>query len=194
MVLPSQQKLDKQSRDAPSEQAMNDGGSNQSPGEYYFGTLEQLAVGHLLEPNPLPAGSAEAHLDSGRAVDAGLRSKAVWAASSIRDATAIAAIRSYSRVAPVPHEALHVYRVDLQPFHAGPVAIIEEMQSRLEAGEAGLEQLVCQYWEPTAAWHIQELIAPSLRVLEKVPTATERDVYIRRWVQYNQDRQRAEVL
>lgn len=57
-----------------------------------------------------------------------------------------------------------------------------------------MEQLVCQYWEPTAAWHIQELIAPSLRVLEKVPTATERDVYIRRWVQYNQDRQRAEVL
>ena len=173
---------------------MNDGGSSQSPAEYYWGTLEQLAVGHLLEPHPLPAGSAEAHLDIGRAVDAGLRSKAVWAASSIRDATAIAAIRSYSRSAPVPHEALHVYRVELQPFHVGPVAIIEEMQTRLEVGEARLGQLVCQYWEPTATWHIQELIAPSLRVLEKVSAVTERDVYIRRWVQYNQDRQRAEAL
>lgn len=57
-----------------------------------------------------------------------------------------------------------------------------------------VEQLIHQYWKPTATWHIQEFIAPTRRVLEAVTAATERDVYIRRWVQYNQDRQRAEAL
>lgn len=118
----------------------------------------------------------------------------IRAAPSVRDATAIAAIRSYSQAVPVPHEALRVYRVDLQPFHVGPVAVIDEVQARLETGAMKMEQLIRQYWEPTATWHIQEFIAPSLRVLEPVSAATERDVYIRRWVQYSQDRQRAEAL
>lgn len=109
---------------------MNDGGSDRSPTEYYWGTLLQVVAGAVVEPSPAAVGCAEAHLDAGRSVDSGLRSKAVWAAPSVRDATAIAAIRSYSQSAPVPHEALRVYRVDLQPFHLGPVAIIDEMQAR----------------------------------------------------------------
>lgn len=173
---------------------MNDKGSIRPPAEYYWGALLQVSVGALLEPGPAGVGTAEVHLDSGRSLDAGLRSKAVWAASSVRDATAIAAIRSYSQAAPVPHEALRVYRVDLQPFHIGPVAIVDEIQARLKTGAARLEQLIRQYWKPTATWHIQEFIAPSLRVLEEVSAATERDVYVRRWVQYNQDRERAGAI
>ena len=143
---------------------------------------------------PCFAGAAEACLDVGRSEGAGLRSKAVWAAPSIRDATAIAAIRAYSRTAPVPHEAIHVYRVDLKPFHAGPVALIEELRFRLEAGAGDLQPLARHYWAPTGIWHVQEFIAPSMTILEEVPAATERDVYIRRWVQYNLDRERAVAL
>ena len=146
-----------------------------------WGTLLGVVAGAVLEPSRAAVSSAETCLDAGRSVDAGLRSKAVWGASSIRDATAIAAIRSYSLTAPLPHETIRVYRVDLQPFHVGPVAIIDEVQARLEAGAVNVEQLACEYWKPTATWHLQECIAPSLRVLEEVPAATERDVYIRRW-------------
>ena len=174
---------------------MNDGGSDRSVLEYYWGTLVQVAIGVVIQPSPVDAKrSAETRLDVGRPEGARLRSQAVWAAPSVRDATAIAAIRAYSRTAPVPHEALRVYRVELQPFHTGPVAIIDELLARLETGAASLEPLVRQYWQPTVTWHIQELIAPSMTVLEEVPAATERDVYIRRWVHYNQDRERAAAL
>jgi hypothetical protein len=33
-----------------------------------------------------------------------------------------------------------------------------------------------------------------MTILEEVPAATERDIYIRRWVQYNLDRERAAAL
>lgn len=162
------------------------------PTEYYWGTLAPLgAPVHAIPSSP---GGAEACLDVGRPEGVGLRSKAVWAASSIRDATAIAAIRSYSRAIPVPHEAIHVYRVELQPFHLGPVAVIDELRARLATGAGNLELLARQYWEPTGTWHIQEFVAPSMTVLEEVPAATERDVYLRRWVQYNLDRERAAAL
>lgn len=119
----------------------------------------------------------------------------MWAALSIQDATAIAAIWSYSRTAPVPHEAIRVYRVEIEPFHIGPVAIIAELRAQLETGGAmSLDLLVRQYWEPTGIWHVQEVLAPSMTVLQQVPAATERDIYIRRWVQYNQDRERVAAL
>jgi hypothetical protein len=173
---------------------MNDGGPGPLPTEYYWGSLAQVAGGVTRAPDPIIAGSPEACLDVGRSEGVGLRSRAVWAASSIRDATAIAAIRSYSRTVPVPHEAIHVYRVDLHPFHLGPVGILDEVRARLETAAGNLELLVRQYWEPTGTWHIQEFLAPSMKILEEVPAATERDVYIRRWVQYNLDRERAAAL
>jgi hypothetical protein len=173
---------------------MGNGAPHRAPAEYYWGTLVPIAEPAILTPDPVVAGSAEERLDVGRAEGAPLRSKAVWAASSIQDATAIAAIRSYSRTVPVPHEAIHVYRADLRPFHLGPVAIIEELRVRLETGAGNLERLARQYWERSGMWHIQEFIAPSLTILKEVPAATERDIYIRRWVQYNLDRERAAAL
>ena len=177
------------------EERIGNGGPRRSPAEYYWGALVPIAAGAMLTPDPVVAGSAEIRLDVGRAEGALLRSKAVWAALSIQDATAIAAIRSYSRTAPVPHEAIRVYHVELEPFHVGPVAIVAELRGRLETGGAmSLGPLVRQYWEPTGIWRVQEVLAPSMTVLEEVPAATERDVYIRRWVQYNQDRERAAAL
>ena len=173
---------------------MTNGGRGSLPTEYYWGTLAQVAVGLTRAHDPDAAGGAETCLDIGRSEGAGLRSKAVWAASSIRDATAIVAIRAYSRTAPVPHEAIHVYRVDLRPFHVGPVAVIEELRARLERGAGNFGPLAQNYWVPTGTWHIQEFIAPSMSILEEVPAATERDVYIRRWVRYNLDRERAVAL
>jgi len=138
---------------------------------------------------------AESILGRGTHPSAVPRSEAVWAASSIRDATAIAAIRSYSRSAPIPHAYIHVYQVQLVPFHAGPVAVIEELQSRLLAGrQASLEPLIREYWEPMGTWNLQEILAASLTVLKEVPATTEREVYVRRWVHYNQDCERAQSL
>lgn len=173
---------------------VNDGGPAQPLREYYSGTLLQATLGSMVEPSPSVHGSAEARLDVDRSDRMGLRAKAVWAASSVRDATAIAVIRASSRTALVPHEALGVCRVDLQPFHIGPVAIIDELRLRLETGTDRLEQLVRQYWTPAATWHIREIIARSMTVLEGVPAESERDVYIRRWVHYNEDRARAAAL
>ena len=107
----------------------------------------------------------------------------------------MAAIRSYSRSTPVPHEAIRVYRAQLVPFHIGPVAIIRELQNRLAAGRAAqVGPIIREYWEPTGIWYLQEVLAPSLTVLEEVPATTERDIYKLRWVQYNQDCERAQVL
>lgn len=163
---------------------------DRSHAEYYWGTPGRIGAGTVIEPSPDSVDSAEKHLDAGRSIEAGHRSKAVWAASSILDATAMAAIRCYSRTAPVPHEALHIFRVDLQSFHVGPVAIIDELQARMQTG-ASLQPLIREYWQPTTTWHIREFIAPSLTVLEEVSAATEPEVYLRRWVRYNEDRERA---
>lgn len=183
-----------QAKNSPDER-MGDGGPRRSPAECYWGTLVGVAAGATLTPDPVVSGSAEARIDIGRVEGAPLRSKAVWAALSIQDATAIAAIWSYSRTVPVPHEAIRVYRVEIESFHIGPVAIIAELRGRLEMGGAmSLDLLVRQYWEPTGTWRVQEVLAPSMTVLEEVPAATERDIYIRRWVQYNQDRERAAAL
>jgi len=79
----------------------------------------------MLITDPVVSGGAEARLDIGRVEGAPLRSKAVWAALSIQDATAIAAIWSYSRTAPIPREAIRVYRAEIQPVHIGPALLPE---------------------------------------------------------------------
>jgi hypothetical protein len=139
---------------------------------------------------------AEALLDAGGPPSTAPRSTAVRAASSIQDATAIAAIYSYSRTAPVPHDAIHVYRVQLVPFHVGPVALIDELQGRLAAGTGAVvcEPLIREYWEPTGTWYVQEILARSLTILEEVPATSERDVYVPRWVHYCRDGERARSL
>jgi hypothetical protein len=88
-----------------------------------------------------------------------------------------------------------VYQVQLVPFHTGPVAVIDELQHRLLAGRGGsLEPLIREYWEPMGTWYLQEILAASLTVLKEVPVTTEREVYVRRWVHYNEDCERARSL
>jgi len=163
--------------------------------EFYYGTLSAVTLGAAIGPGVSPRSDAEATLDAGGQSGSLSRSMTVSAASSIQDATAIAAIRSYSRSAPVPHAAIRVYRAELVPFHIGPLAIIGELQNRLAAGRtAQIGAVIREYWQPTGLWHLREVLAPSLTVLEEVPAATERDIYKLRWVQYNQDCERAQFL
>jgi hypothetical protein len=75
----------------------------------------------------------------------------------------------------------------------GPVAVIDELQNRA-AEKTRLEPPVGEYWEPTGIWHLLEILAHCKGLLEEVRVAAERDVDIRRWVQYNQDRERARSL
>ena len=167
----------------------------EGPPQFFHGTLTPLAPGTTLGAPSVVATVAESRLEAGRLTGAGLRSAAIWAARSLRDATAIVAIRAYSPSTATPHEAIRVYRVGLNPFHVGPLAAIEEIERRLESRQdKGAEALVREYWEPTGVWYIQEVLARSLTILEEVPATSERDLYVRRWVQYNQDRERAEGL
>jgi hypothetical protein len=163
--------------------------------EFYYGTLRSVTQGETIASGLSAPADADVTLDAGRQPSTVCRCMTVSAASSIKEATAIAAIRSYSNSAPVPHAAIHVYRVQLVPIHIGPVAIIGELQSRLATGRgAQVEPAIREYWEPTGIWYLQEVLAPSLTVLEEVPATTERDVYKFRWVQYNQDCERAQFL
>jgi hypothetical protein len=163
--------------------------------QFFLGTLNQFLPRTALGPGSTSDREAALRLDAGRPATAGLRSAAVWAAGSIRDATAIAAIRAYTPPTAIPYEAIRVYRVELTPFHAGPLVTIEEIRRRLAVGRSeSIEALIREYWEPTGTWHIREVIAPSLTILEEVPATSERDVYVRRWVQYNLDRERAGAL
>jgi hypothetical protein len=163
--------------------------------EFYYGTTSAVTPGAAIVPGASTRTDVEAALGAGRQSGTLCRCMSVSAAASIKDATAIAAIRSYSRSAPVPHEAIHVYRVQLVPFHIGPVAILGELRNRLAAGmTAQTGPVIREYWEPTGTWYLQEVLAPSLTVLKEVPAATERDVYKLRWVHYNQDCERAQFL
>jgi hypothetical protein len=167
-----------------------------SPTNYYYGTIGPAMPGATIAPGYCGWADAEALLNASGPPNGPCRSTAVRAASSKPDAAAIAAIYSYSRTEPVPHDAIHVYRVQLAPFHIGPVALIDELQNRLAAvGGAGLcEALIREYWEPTGIWHVREVLAPSLTILEEVPATSERDVYLRRWVHFNLDGERARAL
>lgn len=163
--------------------------------EFFYGTLSSITSGATIAPVAAAYTEVESTLDSGRRPSTVCRCATVSAASSIKDATAIAAVRSYSRSATVPHAAIRVYRVQLVPLHIGPIAIIGELQNRLAAGRGTeFEPVVREYWEPTGIWYLQEVLAPSLTVLEEVPATSERDVYKLRWVHYNQDCERAQFL
>jgi hypothetical protein len=104
---------------------------------YYYGTNSPTLSGATIAHGHCAWADAEALLDASGPPSTPPRSAAIRVASSIQDATAIAAIYTYSRIAPVPHVAIHVYRVQLVPCHIGPVALIDEMQNRLAAGRGG---------------------------------------------------------
>jgi hypothetical protein len=164
-----------------------------SHSEFYHGAIRPLGLGSMIGPPMSERRSADAALDSGRANSAGLRSGAVWAALSIKEATAIASILAHMPSAPIPHSAIRVYRVQLEPFHTAPIAVMEELEKRLAAGIPA-EGLVREYWDPTGRWRLKEILAPAFTVLEEVPAASERDTYVPRWVHYNEDRERAQLL
>lgn len=161
--------------------------------EFYTGAVDAVAQSIIIGPLPWRP-EAERVLNSGRSTATIIRrSSAVWAASSIRDATAIAAIRAPD--ARTPYTAIHVYRVELVPAHIGPLAVIDVLQERLEKrARAPIEPLIREYWRPTRAWHLQEILAESLKILEEVPAYFKPDIYLPRWVLYNLDRGRAEAL
>lgn len=171
--------------------AQND--ATQASRQFYTGTVGAVLGNTIIGPLPWRP-NAERALDEGRTATIGLRSSAVWAALSILDATAITARRAYSRSAPLATPDIHVYRARLVPFHIGPLAVIDVLHERLEAGAGtqAIEPLIREYWRPTDTWHLQEILAESLTILEEVPP--ERAIYLRQWVHYNLDRLHAESL
>ena len=163
--------------------------------DFYYGTLSSVRPGATITAGSPARTDANVVLDAGRQPNTVCRCRSVSAALSIKEATAIAAIRSYSHSAPVPHAAIRVYRAKLAPIHIGPVAIMDELQNRLATGRGTrVEPVIREYWEPTGIWHLKEVLSPSLTVIEEVPATTEGDVYKLRWVQYNQDCERAQFL
>jgi len=163
--------------------------------EFYYGTVSSVTPGAAITPASPARTDADVILDAGRQPGTIYRCMTVSAALSIKDATAIAAICSYSHSAPVPHTAIRVYRVQLVPLHIGPIAVVGELQNRLAMGRgADLRPIIREYWEPTGTWYLQEVLAPSLNIMAEVPAATEAEVYKLRWVQYNQDCERAQFL
>lgn len=158
---------------------------------FYYGTLAPVVVGSRIGP-ALGSGSiADVILDAGRMPSAGTKSRAVLAARSVRDATVLAAIRAHTNVPR--HSAIHVYRVELAPFHSAPTAVYEEICRRGLLGFS-VEPLVREYWHPTGLWYLQEALAQELIVLEEVPAASEADCLIARWIHYSDDCERAESL
>lgn len=161
--------------------------------ECYHGTIQSLVPGATLRLDASEHTEADKLLDAGRPTSSGGRSSCVWASPNVREATAIASIHARWRGDSIPHLAIRVYRVRLERFHSGPVAIIEELQQRLLTG-APVEQLIREYWNPTGAWHVTEVLASHLTVEAEVAPASEAQVYIPRWVWYNEDRKRARAL
>lgn len=173
----------------------SEGATHAEPLQFFHGTINPLLPGTTLGRGAVSETESDPWLDTARPAGTAPRSGAIWAARSVRDATAMAAIRAYSPKAAIPHEAIRVYRVELAPSHTGPLAVIQELQRRPQGGRIeAVQALIREYWKPTGTWHIQEVIASSLTILEEVSSTSERDVYVRRWVQYNQDRARAEAL
>jgi hypothetical protein len=166
------------------------------PVKFFHGTRLPLVTGSTISPEP-SSEVVDAVLDAGRPAEAGRRSAAVSAATSVVDATAIAAIRSYSPGKTSswtdPYAGFHVYQVELEPFHVAPIAILKELLDRMTSG-APVAALVREYWQPKEPWLLNELLAPSLIVVGELAPSSERDTYLRRWVHYNQDCERARSL
>jgi len=154
--------------------------------------MTPLAIGATIGPTAWAYSEIDRILDAGR-LGAPLKTSSVSAAPSIKDATAIAAIRLYTRAKPAPQGSIRVYEVKLEPFHAAPIALHEELRIRMLAG-ASLAPLIREYWLPTGVWQLKEILAPNFRIVRETAPSTERDTYVRRWVHYNQDRARARAL
>jgi hypothetical protein len=160
--------------------------------EYFHGSVTPLAIGATIGPPAWTYSEIDRILDAGR-VRAPLKAGSVSAAPSIKDATAIAAIRLYARAQPAPQGSIRVYEVKLEPSHAAPIALYEELRIRMLAG-ASLAPLIREYWLPTGIWQLKEILAPNFTIVRETPPPTERETYVRRWVHYNQDRARARAL
>lgn len=157
----------------------------------YYGTTRPLTPGTTIYLRPSPYPRAEVALDVGRSPRIGMRSAAVWAAGTIKEATAIAAIRAHKFSELQSHSTIRVYRVWLAAFHLGPFAILDELQQRMTAGRHARD-LIQEYWSPEAGWYLKELVAPCLTVAEEVTPASEAETYIPRWVQFSADLERAQ--
>jgi hypothetical protein len=163
--------------------------SQAAPRDLYYGTTRQLTLGMGL------AAQAAAHPELDAMATGGMRRRAgaVPVAGSIRDATVIAAIRAEVELKAVSSSQLRVYRVQGEPFHSGPMAIIEELCQRMRA-RGPRKELIREYWNPSGIWYLCEVLVPSLIVIEEVASASERDTYVPRWVLYREDAERARTL
>ena len=161
--------------------------------EFYHGTVTALAIGATVQRDSSACTPVDTALDAGRPAGAVRRSGSVSAAMSPEDATAIAAIRAYSRTAPVPHCDLRLYRVQLVPWHEAPLAVLEELECRLATG-TDPKPLIREYWQPTGEWRLKEVLTPSFTVVEAVTPASEAGIRVRRWMDYGKDRDRAHAF
>ena len=159
----------------------------------YHGTISPLVPGMTLSPQTYADSGADSILDAARLTKDGLRADVVWAAATVTDATAMAAIRAYKVSPRLPHTSIRVYQVQLAPLHVAPLAILEEVRSRLLRGDS-LQSLVQEYWAPTGHWHLREILAPYLAVGQEIAPASEAQTYVPRWVRYNEDCERAQLL
>lgn len=145
-----------------------------------------MALGVGLSVDPQLA----ATLDEGRSPATPRRSASVAVGASLRDATVIAAIRGDESEVAGGASPVRFYRVHVVPTHTAPLAILEELRERMQAGGA-LDPLIREYWQPTGVWHIKEVLAGSLLVIAQVPAVSDREAYVPRWVLYRADRERA---
>jgi hypothetical protein len=162
-------------------------------GDLYLGTSRSLSAGAKLVAEPTVEVEVHAALDAERPAGMQARAAAVAVAASIRDATVIAAIRLDCEPSGNGSSQVRVYRVQAESFHAGALAIIEELRQRIRDGRP-FEALVREYWTPTGDWHLQEVLVPVLTVIEEVPPASERERYVPRWILYREDGERAQRL
>jgi hypothetical protein len=119
------------------------------------------------------------------------RVEGVPVAWSVRDATVIAAICFEQQLKVDSGLLPRVYRVQCEPFHSGPLAVIEELRHRARGLREGL---MTEYWRPSGVWHLWEVLVPSLVVIEEVAPASERETYVPRWVLYREDSRRARMI
>lgn len=105
-------------------------------GKAYRGTIAPLVPGMTLRPQATADSGNDAVLDAGRLTEHGVTAAVVWAASSVKDATAMAAIRAYRVSRRVPHSVIRVCQVQIPPIHVAPLAILEEIQNCLMRGDS----------------------------------------------------------
>jgi hypothetical protein len=155
--------------------------------DLYYGTSQpltagtELAAGAAVHPEPRPVRTGRMRR----------RVAAVPVAWSVRDATVFAAIRFEQQLKGNSGLLLRVYRVRCEPFHSGPLAVIEELRQRARGSR---NALIAEYWKPSGVWHLWEVLVPSLVVVEEVTPASELETYVPRWVLYRQDRERARMI